>query len=88
MNSLKELKKKNDKVFDRKHGLIWFAVFNILDTCVYFLCEYLALPRESIYEYLSSWSDFEEITYLSSLFMAFSSSVLVFPCCRSKLSSW
>ena len=32
--------------------------------------------------------NFEEITYLSSLFMAFSSSVLVFPCCRSKLSSW
>ena len=31
--------------------------------------------------------NFEEITYLSSLFMAFSSSVLVFPCCRSKLSS-
>ena len=31
--------------------------------------------------------NFEEITYPSSLFMAFLASVLVFPCCRSNLSS-
>ena len=31
--------------------------------------------------------NFEEITYLSSLFMAFLASVLVFPCRRSNLSS-
>ena len=30
--------------------------------------------------------NFEEITYPSSLFMAFLASVLVFPCCRSNLS--
>ena len=32
--------------------------------------------------------NFKEITYLSSLFMAFSSCVLVFPCRRFNLSSW
>ena len=31
--------------------------------------------------------NFEEITYPPSLFMAFLASVLVFPCCRSNLSS-
>ena len=31
--------------------------------------------------------NFEEISYPSSLFMAFLASVLVFPCCRSNLSS-
>ena len=50
MNNLK----KTDKLFHRKHRVIWFAVFNdILDTFVYFLCEYFKLSWESIWKYLS-----------------------------------
>ena len=83
MNNLK----KNDKLFHRKHGLIWFPVFNILDTFFFYVNTLRFLGNRSENTFRRDLN-FEEITYLSSLFMAFLASVLVFPCRRSNLIKW
>ena len=60
MNNLK----KTDNYFISNIALsdllydIWYMLNDILDTFVYFLCEYFKLPWESIWKYLSSWSEF------------------------------
>ena len=56
---------------------------------MYFLCESLRFLGDRSKTSVRRDRDlnFKEITYLSSLLMAFLASVLVFPCRRSNLSS-